>query len=90
MIFGGNFVPQQGQHPIKRINHGCIACKTFSHVTPEVFFRTDILAVIVGTVFEIVGVHFPRYSVLFLVLGASYVRRASFPVTLNVLGPQVS
>src|SRR5208283_1076016 len=42
MIFGGKFVPQQGQHPIKRINHGCIACKTFSHVTPEVFFRTQV------------------------------------------------
>ena len=30
LSFGGNCVPQQGQHPIKRINHGCIACKTFS------------------------------------------------------------
>ena len=42
MILGGNVVPQQGQHPIKRINHGCIACKTFSHVTPEVFFRAQV------------------------------------------------
>jgi len=42
LIFGGNFVPQQKQHPVSRTNHGCIARKTFSHVAPEVFFRAQV------------------------------------------------
>src|ERR1017187_3920615 len=42
MIFGSNSVPQHGQQPISRTNHGCIACNACSHVTPEVFFGAQV------------------------------------------------
>src|ERR1017187_11033501 len=41
-IFGSNSVPQHGQQPISRTNHGCIACNACSHVTPEVFFGAQV------------------------------------------------
>jgi hypothetical protein len=41
-IFGSNSVLQQGQQPISRTNHGCIACNACSHVTPEVFFGAQV------------------------------------------------
>jgi hypothetical protein len=41
-ILGSNSVPQQGQQPISRTNHGCIACNACSHVTPEVFFGAQV------------------------------------------------
>ena len=42
MIFGSNSVPQHGQQPISRTNHGCIACNACSHVAPEVFFGAQV------------------------------------------------
>ena len=43
--FGENFVPQQGQEPIKRPNHGWIACKTGGNCAlniPERFITSSI------------------------------------------------
>src|ERR1017187_9160321 len=35
-------MPQKGQDPVDLSNHGRIACKTRSHVRPEVFFGAEV------------------------------------------------